>query len=298
MLIPAAYLTVVVIWSTSPLTIAWSGETVDPIIAAGLRMALAAAAGLLLLAARREPLPLNGKALRSYLCATLGVYGAMCSVYLAARYVPSGLISVLFGLAPILSALFARVLFRSEHFPFYRWLACALALAGLAVIFMDDVALGPGSLPGVLLLSLGVSLFSLSGVLVKQQRAQLDPLAQTVGALILSIPCYLVTWLLIGGDWQPLDPTSRSFWSIIYLALIGSLLGFVSYYFVLKHLSASTVALVTLITPVFALLLGHLFNDEPLSEQLYLGSALVLAGLGLFFFGGSLTSLRRLGSTR
>lgn len=298
MLIPAAYLTLVVIWATSPLAIAWSGESVDPIIAAGLRMALASATGLVLLALRRVPLPLHTRALRSYFCATLGVYGAMCSVYLAARYVPSGLISVLFGLAPILSALFSRILFRSEHFPLYRWLACALALAGLAVIFMDDVALGPGSLPGILLLLLGVSLFSLSGVLVKQQRAQLDPLAQTVGALILSIPCYLVTWLLIGGEWQPLDPASRSFWSIIYLALIGSLLGFGCYYFVLKHLSASTVALVTLITPVFALFLGHLLNDEPLSEQLYLGSALVLAGLGLFFFGGSLATLRRMGSTR
>lgn len=298
MLVPAAYLTVVIIWSTTPLTIAWSGEAVDPVAAAGLRMAIAAAAGLILLALRRVPLPLHPLALRAYGCATLGVFGAMCSVYLAARYVPSGLISVLFGVAPILSALFARLLFSSEHFPLYRWLACALALAGLAVIFMDDVAMGPGSLPGILLLSLGVGLFSLSGVLVKQQSAQLDPLAQTVGALLLSVPCYLATWWLIGGEWQPLDPTSRSFWSIIYLALVGSLLGFVAYYFVLKHLSASTVALVTLITPMFALLLGHLLNDEPLSEQLYLGSALVITGLALFFFGGSLPALRRIGRIR
>ncbi|MBS99938.1 MAG: EamA family transporter [Oceanospirillaceae bacterium] len=290
MLVPAAYLTVVIIWSTTPITIAWSGESIDPVAAAGLRMLLAASVGWVILKLRGQRLPMTGVSFKSYGCATLGVYGAMCSVYLAARYIPSGLISVLFGLAPILSALFSRLLFNEERFPPYRWIACLLALGGLAVIFRDDVIVGPDSLPGLLLLVLGVSLFSLSGVLVKQQNAGLDPLAQTVGALLLSIPCYALTWYLMGANWQPLDPASRSFWSVIYLALIGSLLGFVSYFFVLKHLHASTVALVTLMTPVFALLIGHLFNDEPLSQGLYLGAGFTLAGLGLFFFGHRLPS--------
>ncbi|KEA64621.1 Permease of the drug/metabolite transporter (DMT) superfamily [Marinobacterium lacunae] len=292
-MIPAAYLLVVLIWSTTPITVAWSGESVDPVAAAGIRMAIAAVVGMLILAVRRIKLRLDSLAIKSYVAATLGTFGAMCCVYLSARYIPSGLISVLFGLAPMLSALFSRFVFDGEAFPPHRWFSCLIALLGLAIVFMDDVALGPESWTGIGLLLMGVSFFSLSGVMVKQQAAGLDPLVQTLGSLILSLPCYTLTWYLLDGSWQPLDPATRSFWSIVYLALVGSLLGFASYYFVLKHLSASTVALVTLITPIFALLLGHLFNDEPLSERLYIGSVVILGGLASFFFGGSLFSPRK-----
>ncbi len=285
MSVPVSYLAVVLIWSTTPLTIAWSSESVDPILAAGLRMAIAALLGLALMAVLRQPLPLNRRAQQTYACAAIGVFGAMCCAYLSSRYVPSGLISIMFGLAPILSAVLGQWLLDEPRFQAYRWLACALALGGLGVIFTDDVALGPESLPGLLLLLMAVTLFSLSAVLVKRCNGQLHPLAHTVGALLWSLPGFVLVGLLMGTDNLSIEVGSRSFWSIIYLATFGSLLGFVCYFHVLRHLPPSTVALVTLITPVFALMLGHLLNDEPLTAGLWQGCLLVVAGLGLFFWG-------------
>lgn len=284
--VSAAYLVVVIIWSTTPLTIAWSGETLHPVMAAWLRMGIAAGFGWLALGILKIAFPWTPDALRSYGYATLGVFGAMCSTYVAARVIPSGLISVLFGLAPIMSALMAQRLLQEQAFPLYRWIACFIALAGLAVIFLDDVSLAPGSEWGIGLMLLAVFLFSLSGVLVKREAALVHPLAHTVGALLCSLPLFGLTWWLMDGSAPHFDFSSRSPWAVLYLALFGSLVGFVCYYSILRVLSPSTVALVTLITPVFALFLGHMLNGEELSGAIYLGTGLILSGLGLFFWGG------------
>ncbi|GAB0154216.1 DMT family transporter [Marinobacterium sp. BA1] len=283
--VPIAYLAVVLIWSTTPLTIAWSSESVDPVMAGWVRMLIASLLGLGLLRLLRIPLPLHREAQTTYACASLGVFGAMCCTYIASRYVPSGLISIMFGLAPILSAILGQWILKEPALRAYRWIACTLAFAGLGVIFTNELALGGDSLPGLLLLFLAVLLFSLSAVLVKRTGTQTHPLAHTVGALLWSLPGFGLTWWLLGGEPLVIDPDSRSFWAILYLAVFGSLVGFVSYFHVLRHLPPSTVALVTLITPIFALLLGHLLNDEPLTASLWQGCLLVVAGLALFFWG-------------
>ena len=120
--------------------------------------------------------------------------------------------------------------------------------------------------------------------MVKKTNAGIHPMAQTVGGLWLSVPLFALTWLALDGGMPVLDWSSPSPWAVLYLALFGSLLGFVSYYYVLSHLAPSTVALVTLITPVFALYLGVWFNDESLSSTLVTGSGLILTALGAFFF--------------
>ncbi len=290
--IPAAYLTVVLVWATTPLGIALSGATIHPILAAGARMAIAALLGLMLLAALRIPLPWRGASLKSYAYSLLGIYAALSLSYMAAQSVPSGLISVLYGLSPMVSAVLAQWLINEPPMPLYRWGACLLALSGLAVLFLDDVVVQRSMMPGLLMLLVAVVLFSLSAVLVKQTDAQHHPLAQTVGALMLSVPLFAATWWLLDGAAPVIDWSSPSPWAILYLAVFGSLLGFVSYYHVLRHLATSTVALVTLITPVFALYLGYWLNGETLSSALLGGSGLILSGLAVFFFG------RRLGLGR
>ncbi|MDV2078124.1 DMT family transporter [Marinobacter xestospongiae] len=284
--IPAAYLTVVLVWATTPLGIALSGATLHPILAGALRMAIAAVLGLLLVAALRIPLRWRGPALRSYGWALLGVYAALSLSYLAAQSVPSGLISVLYGLSPMVSAVLARWLVNEPAMPAYKWLACGIALTGLVVLFGHDLAVGSARLSGLLMLLVAVFLFSLSAVMVKRTDARSHPLAQTVGTVVLSVPLFVLTWWLLDGQAPTLDWASPSPWAVLYLAVFGSLLGFVSYFHVLHHLPASTVALVTLITPVFAMALGHWFNDEVLSATVLQGSGLILVGLAVFFFGG------------
>ncbi len=286
--VPIAYLTVIVVWSTTPLAVVWSSESVSPVMAAMLRMAIAAVLGSLLLRLWRIPLPWTGPALKSYGCAVLGIYGAMLMTYLAARYVPSGLISLIFGLTPMISGLMGRLWLQERGFTAIRWLALLLALSGLARVMADELIVDEQTLAGIGLLLIAVLLFSASGVLIKGIGVHLHPLAQTVGSLWLSVPLYLLTWFVMEGQLVPPDPGSRSFWAILYLALFGSLLGFVSYFYILQKLSPTTVALVTLVTPVIALSLGNLLNQEPLTLSLLQGALLICLGLAFYHWGPGL----------
>ncbi|MEH6473053.1 MAG: DMT family transporter [Halopseudomonas sp.] len=285
MSVPSAYMTVIFIWSTTPLAIVWSSESVSPVMAAMSRMLIAALVGHLLLKLLRIPLPLHRTALRGYLYATIGVYGAMFSTYLAASHLPSGLISLIFGLSPMVAGLLSQLWLREQGFTPLRWFALLVSIAGLGLVMSDALVIPSGAYPSVLLMLLAVLLFCISGVLVKGVTRDTHPLAQTVGALWCSFPLYLLSWLLIDGQLPTLEGSTRSLWAIGYLALFGSLLGFVSYFFILKRMSASTVALITLITPVIALALGNLLNDEPLTLRLIQGSGLICIGLAIYNWG-------------
>ena len=103
MSVPIAYGLTVLIWSTTPLAIVISNESLPPLMAAFLRMGIAALAGLVLLRVMRLPLHWRWPQLRAYLASVVGVFGAMGATYLAAQWIPSGLISVLFGLTTIMT---------------------------------------------------------------------------------------------------------------------------------------------------------------------------------------------------
>jgi drug/metabolite transporter (DMT)-like permease len=132
---------------------------------------------------------------------------------------------------------------------------------------------------------IAVTLFSLSGVLIKSVKVNMHPVASTVGTLAVSLPFFLLAWLVLDGNFVLPEFPSRATYSIIYLGVFGSLFGFVGYFYILKRLSASTVSLVTLVTPVVAIILGSQLNGEIVTDSLIIGSMFILFGLFLFFFG-------------
>src|SRR5690554_358955 len=105
--VPLAYLGVVLIWATTPLAIQWGTLGSSFSFAAMLRMLMALVCALLVLAIWRIPLALHARALRSYLCAGLGLFLAMSCVYWASTRIESGLMSVIFGLSPLMTSALA-----------------------------------------------------------------------------------------------------------------------------------------------------------------------------------------------
>lgn len=286
----AAYLIVVAVWATTPLGIKWSGEAMAPLAAAGVRMTIAALLGLAWLYWKRQALPLHRQARLSYLAALPGIFGAMGCSYMGASYLPSGLISVIFGLAPLLSGVMMQVLPGGTRLNAWHWVACLLGVFGLMLVFDDSLMalfhggdLGERGI-GMLWLLSAVTLFAGSGIAVQRVGAGLKPMQQTVGGLLLSLPCYGIAMVLAGQEpvW---NGDVRGMSAILYLAVFGSLLGFYSYFQILARLPAATVALVTLITPVLALMLGNLFNGESLGIMVLVGALLIVLALGLFMLG-------------
>ncbi|RTR05600.1 DMT family transporter [Halomonas nitroreducens] len=286
-----AYLVVVLVWATTPLGIKWSAEAGAPIGSVMLRMLIALVAGALILAILRRGLRRDRRALASYAAAVPGVFGAMALSYHASQQLPSGLLSVMFGMAPLISGLILQALPGARQLRRWHWFGCALGVVGLGVVFLDSLAVGGGQLDALAMMLGAVTLFSGSGIAVQRVAAGLGPLEQTVGALALSLPCFLALWLT-SGEPLTIPLSERGRWAVLYLAVFGSLIGFLCYYLILSRLHAATVALVTLITPILALGLGMVLNQERPSASMLLGAALILVALGAYLFGDRLTRLK------
>lgn len=281
--ITPAYLTIVLVWSTTPLAISWSAETMTPVAALGLRMLLAALLGWVMLRLLAIRVSWERDALRTYMYSQLGIVGAMLCVYSASTFIASGLISVLFALSPLISGVFAYFLLSENNFTADKLAAFVVSFLGLCIICLDGVVVDAEGWKGILLLLSGVSLYSLSGVKVQQVGYQGNPLATTVGSVIVSVPFFALAWFVLDGSAPVIDWESTSPYAVIYLAVFGSLLGFCAYFFLLKVAGAAAVAMVTLLTPALALILGTLVNGETISFEVYLGTSLILSGLFLYY---------------
>ena len=107
-MVPVAFMSVVLIWSTTPLGIVWSSESVHPTMAVLLRMLIALVLGSLIILLMRIRLPWNTTARKLYAVSSIGIVGGMLLSYFAARYLSSGTMSLIFGLSPLISGLLAQ----------------------------------------------------------------------------------------------------------------------------------------------------------------------------------------------
>lgn len=294
MSVPAAYLGIILIWATTPLAIKWSGESGGFLLGVALRMTVGYLVCLLVLLVLRIEFPWHAQARRSYLAAGMGLFGAMLSVYWGAQYIPSGLVSVIFGLSPILIGLFATYWLGERSFSAGRLFGIVLAITGLAVIFLPRDSSAEIAPHGVAAVLMAVTFQSLSAVWVKRIGGTLHPVAINSGALTIAVPLYLIVWWVFDGT-PPQQLDERSLGAILYLALFGTALGFNLYFYVMKRVSASVLSLITLITPVMALFIGQGLNGEVITPQVWVGTGTILFGLFSYQWGGrSLRYLRRL----
>ena len=282
-----AYIAVIVIWSTTPLGIKWSAEDSSALFALSSRMWIGAVCAYVLLRVLKHPLPWHKEAVAVYFSSAIGVYAAMLCVYWGAQFIPSGLVSVLFGLSPFTTVVFAQLFFTKQDLSLWKIIGMSISFIGLSLVFIGDVGWGEQYIQGVLAVLLSVSLHTISALKVKQLSSDLSALSITTGGLLVSLPLFLLSYWFT-GEGLP-EPSVRAWMSIVYLGIFGSVLGFISYYHLLSKVSATQVALLTLITPVVALVLGLWLNHEHFSALLYAGIGLILVGLLLYHFESKLS---------
>jgi len=280
-----AYLSVVLIWSTTPLAIKWSGEGPGFLFGASARMAIGGCCVWLLLLLLRQRLPSDRKSLLAYAGAAIHIYGSMLAVYWGAQFIPSGWVAVIFGLTPMMTALMAAFWLAERGALLPRLTAYGLGIGGLLLMIESAAEIGPQSLKGIVGVLLSAFLQASSSIWVKRVHAPLPSLQLLGGGLALAVPAYLATWWVADGQW-PQQVPSASLISIAYLGAVATTVGFACYFYVLKHLAATRVALITLATPLTALALGHLANREPISIQVFAGAGLILFALFIHEFSG------------
>jgi len=168
-----------------------------------------------------------------------------------------------------------------------------LGIIGVAVVFSNQLTVEGGkALAGCLAVVLSSVVVAYSNVLVKDKARNLDPAILAAGQMLFG----LVPLLLIGIPWEG-NPfvfhwTRMAVVSLLYLAIVGSVIAFWLYYWLVKNMEVTKSMMIALVTPVVAVILGMIVLDEQLSWRTIAGGAMIIGGIALIVFQKARSSRR------
>lgn len=277
----AAFAMLCIIWGSTWLVIRIGLEGAPPFLAASLRFVVASVTLLALTTVFRARWPRTRTE-----WALVGFVGL---VLFTANYgliywgenngVESGLSAILFATYPLQTALVAHGFLGEEKLTLQKALGIGMGFGGILVIFRSQlVTVGVDKAFPMLAIILSATCAAFAGVAIKRWGHDTHPVsfngfAMAVGALSLA-----ATSIVAGEPWTvPTWPEGIG--AIVYLALLGSVVTFVAWQWLLKHAEVTSVSFVALITPIVAILLGTTVGNESFDLVDLLGAAIVLAGI-------------------
>jgi drug/metabolite transporter (DMT)-like permease len=273
--------TVYIVWGSTYLGIALAGETIPPVFAAGLRFLLAGALMGGFVALRRgglAPFRVRRDELGSAALVGVLLLGANALLFVAERRIPIGLASLLIASVPLWIVLMRTA--TGDRPKRVALVGVATGFAGIAVLVRPTEA---ASLLGILLVLGSAFVWATGSFLSSKLPLPEDPFVATTLEMLAGGALLLPIGLAFPGA-ESLDPATwswRSLVGLVYLVLIGSLVGYTAYVWLLGNLPISTVATYAYVNPVVAILLGVIFLDEGVSWQILVGAAVVLVSVAL-----------------
>ncbi|MFW2077442.1 DMT family transporter [Acinetobacter sp. ULE_I010] len=277
------YVLLVFIWASTPLAIVWSVTDLNMMWALVLRFLIALPIAFLLLVVLKIKLPCDKIAMHSYFAGSFSLIGSQIFTYAATHYLSSGIIALMFGLAPIIAGLIGRFGFQQKLHNI-QWIGMLVALSGLTIICTSSGASKHVHPIGIALMFMSVFAYSISIFWVKKINAEIAPMAQATGSILLST---IAAICIIPFIWQYAPthiPNARSLIALLYTVFIASLLAMFCYFKLVQNIKATTLSLTTVMTPLLAMLLGAMLNNEKLTISVFLGAAVLIFGVLLYFY--------------
>jgi len=216
----------------------------------------------------------------------LGFFGVSVNQFcftLGLHYTSVSHSAVIVGMGPIYTLILA-VLLRLERATWHKAVGMAIAFTGIAVLASEGgISAHSPSLLGDAITMTGSLGFAMYAVLGKCVAGEYDALTMTAynhfaGALLVLPLALHQAWMLGAiGNWRSVP--WRGWAAIFYMALFGSAVAYVLYYWLLRYLEASQLSAFTYLLPVLASILGILTLGENGSWTQILGGALALGGV-------------------
>ena len=276
-----AFMVCCAVWSSTFLFIRMGDESTPPLWGAAMRLILATVLLGLMTLARGQRWP-RGAALKAAVWFGVVDFGiSLPLLYWGETRVPSGVAAVLFATIPLITALTARLL-GMERLVRRTLIAAVLGIAGVAVLTSAQFA-GAVPLPALLAVTLAAATAAVAGVLLKRAPAGASPLAMNAIAHGVGAVLVLPASALLHEP-QRLPATANAWIALLYLTVIGSIVAFIAFMFLIQQWSATRASFISVVIPVLALALGLVVRGERLDAASLLGSLIVLAAVitGLF----------------
>jgi drug/metabolite transporter (DMT)-like permease len=271
-------------WGTTFLGIRIGVETIPPFLVSGMRNLVAGSLIMIYLfvAKKTECIQLHHLVRAFILALLMIVIGNGLTTY-AEKYISSGLTSLISTLSPLVVLLFNLVL-GYEKLSLKTVAGIFLGLFGMYLLYENNMSdfMKPEYRKGVGALLLAIVAWS-AGTLVTK-RAKSNPLGMLMNVSLQMLIAGTILFGLHLGIHSSIQPSvwsSRSIAAVIYLALFGSLIGYVAYNYLMTQWSSTRVTVLAYVNVVIALFFGWLILDETITSRIILATTVIVSGVVL-----------------
>jgi drug/metabolite transporter (DMT)-like permease len=275
-----AFAIIYFVWGSTFFAIRVGVQEVPPLLFAAMRFLVA---GLVLygwMVARGEPSPTRRQWGSACLLAMLIFVFDYGLLFWAEKRVPSGIAAVMMATIPAFIALSEVLVLHTQKLT--ARLACALLLgiAGVAVLVSRSLNLGGAPIDSIGALALIFASISWSVATVLTRKLPLpQSKVMSAGAQTLAGGVMLALAAAAFGEFRDFHPSavSRGAWfSLLYMIVAGSIVGFTAYVWLIHHESPTKVGTYAYVNPVVAVLVGYFLGGEALGIRTVLGTTCVL----------------------
>lgn len=278
--IASNYILICLIWGSTWFAIRLGLDSLTPLVSAGLRFSIAAIVIYIIMRIRSISIQRDKISMRLYYF--MGIFSFILPfglVYWGEQFIPSGLAAVLFAVYPFFVALFTRIFIPEEKIGLIRIIGMIIGFSGIVIIFSQNLlTIGMNYFLGMLAVLISGLLQSTIAVSIKKYGQHLHALSMNLIPMAIAGVGMLLLGILL-EDTTHLKFDAKAISSVLYLGIIGSVVTFTAYYWLLKRINIILLSLTAFITPIIALAIGWFFLDETLLPNQIYGSVFVLTGL-------------------
>lgn len=218
---------------------------------------------------------------------TLG-NGAMCY---ALQYIDSGFSALVISAQPLVIILMMRVLEKVSISP-KALIGCALGVIGMyLLVSQKNLVSGPNQWKGMLAMISCLFTWGYASLYVRHVSLPQSHFVNSgVQMFFASLCLFVLSFVFQENRVAWFDLNGITYFSIIYLIILGSIAAFTAFNFLLQHVAPDKVATSTYINPLVAILLGWYFRNELISQQTLVAAAILLAGV--YFINTNKTEIK------
>lgn len=278
-----AYLSVFIIWGSTYLAIRIGVTDWPPALFAGFRFVTA---GLLLLAIgvfKKGKFPAREGVFHLAVVGLFLLVGGNWLVVWAEKTIPSGLAALIIAVVPLFMSSIDSFLPRGQTLPAMGWLGIFIGFGGVFVLvsptlgLSEGVSLNPIGIAGLILASL---FWSIGSVYSKHHPVQgslfmNSAIQNLAGGIVLTIIGFA------SNEWHQINVTPGGIGALVYLIIFGSIIGYTSYVYLLRHVPPAKASTYAYVNPVVAIFLGWLILAEPLDFLTIVAAVIILSGVAI-----------------
>ena len=183
---------------------------------------------------------------------------------------------------PAFGLVIAHLHLPAERLTPLKLLGVVLGVAGVGVIFSNQLTFaGPKALAGSVALVISSICVAYSNVLIKAYAKNIEPTVIAGSQMFFGFFPLAIIGFATEGSPVNFRWTNLAIISLFYLAIVGSVIAFILYYWLVRRIDVTKSMLIALVTPVTAVILGMLVLHEEMNWRTLVGGALIMSGIGL-----------------